>query len=178
VIGSDKWLVKCQKKGSSMPNFTATGTNKFDFWQVDGSIDFGHIPANIQFDGSGDPIRLHIGNVHFGAEHIMKHETKWPQHLREKLPAELVFLKLNTPGAIWTAEVDHKKKLMLSLRPSALMVLEHISTKMVGFKSITGQSRPCIHSQVVLMVNRLVDTAQQKNSLQQTQRMTLRPFKN
>lgn len=108
-----------------MPNFTATGTNKFDFWQVDGSIDFGHIPANIQFDGSGDPIRLHIGNVHFGAEHIMKHETKWPQHLREKLPAELVFLKLNTPGAIWTAEVDHKKKLMLSLRPSALMVLEH-----------------------------------------------------
>lgn len=117
-----------------LPNFTITGTNKKDYYLIDGSPDFAVIPAGvIKGIDQQMPIRLPYGDTTFGAQHIMSRHGKWVADNEPggSVPA-LVWRKLSQRGTIFL-EVQSKLNLSLKITPSALLILKQLD----GFYSVT-----------------------------------------
>lgn len=116
-----------------IPNFTCTGTHKKDYYLVNGSPNFAHIPAGIAGVEQAMPIRLPYGDVTFGALHIMRKHGKWVQESEESgCVATLVWRKLSQRGGMFI-ERDSKLNLSLKINPSALLILKQLD----GFYSVT-----------------------------------------
>lgn len=103
--------------------FEAEGSDKDQFWLINGSRDFAILPAIQNFPPL--PIRLHVGNPDFGEAHLYKHRLKWPMPMRNLSGAEILHRKLRNSGDIYTTEGAKKKKVALYVKPSALLVVQH-----------------------------------------------------
>lgn len=127
-----------------MPIFTSTGDHHLDLWLVDGSPNFSIFPAGIVPELTTDtPIRLKVGNPSFGATHIQKH-ARWYRQNGFKSAPELVFFKLSQPGMVYCTEKESKIKIMMRLKPSALLVLDffdkgdpHLSVTTIYYNNST-----------------------------------------
>lgn len=119
---------------SPLPSFTTTGTNKKDYYLINGSPDFSVIPPGvIRGIDMPMPIRLPYGDPSFGAQHIMLRHGKW---VMDNEPtgcvATLVWQKLSQRGAMYV-EQQTKLNLSLKINPSALLILKQLD----GFYSVT-----------------------------------------
>ncbi|MRT30447.1 hypothetical protein [Herbaspirillum sp. CAH-3] len=103
--------------------------DQYGFWTVDGSTDFGLMPAGI-FSGVDKPlpIRLQHGNKKWGVEHIEQRHGAWLLK-QEHTPASMVHLKLQQSGSVYSTEAEDKTKINMMLNPSALLVLRYIPTQ-------------------------------------------------
>lgn len=118
-----------------MPKFSQTGTEKFDYWLVDGVKTFSKLPANsIPGIAVDMPIRLQLGDGRFGSTHITARHGKWlEQHQPGGCVATFVHRKLSTSGKILVLEEADKIGLALTLTPQAAIILR----KVTDFFSIT-----------------------------------------
>lgn len=115
-----------------MAIFTKTGDDPEHFWLVDGSPDFSIMPANtMAMFPEALPIRLHVGNQIFGQVHTEKHWNK--KTAGNRTVPELIHYKLGQSGRIHCTEKDSKIKIVMSLSPGGLMVMEH-RHQTVGYK--------------------------------------------
>lgn len=105
--------------------FTRTGEKQHDLWLVNGSPEFSVFPGGI-VDGidSNIPIHLKVGNLSYGEKHIHHRHATWVKKQNFNSVAELVHFKLAQPGEIYCAEKDSKIKIMMRLKPLAIMVME------------------------------------------------------
>lgn len=109
-----------------MPEFTATGTHHQDNWLVDGSPEFSIFPGNTIAEFSSDlPIHLKVGNKAFGSFHIEDKHWHWLRKQGFDSAPHLVHHKLSQSGSVYCTEVDTKFKIMMQLKPSALLVMEY-----------------------------------------------------
>lgn len=109
-----------------MPIFTAAGGHHQDNWLVDGSPEFSIFPGNTIAEFSKDiPIHLKVGNKVFGASHIEDKHWHWLRKQGFESGPHLVHHKLSQPGSVYCTEVDTKFKIMMQLKPSALLVMEY-----------------------------------------------------
>lgn len=120
-----------------MPIFTVTGGKPHNLWLVDGSTDFGMLPANTINGINHDcPIWLKVGNWAYGEKHILHRHGHWIKHHKMPVP-DLVYLKLGQSGQIHCAERESRIKVNLSIHPSALIVLDYIPQAEIPHLSIT-----------------------------------------
>lgn len=105
--------------------FTRTGENHHDLWLVNGSPDFSIFPGGI-VDGidSDIPIHLKVGNLSYGEKHIHHRHANWVKKQNFNSVAELVHFKLSQPGEIYCAGAENKIKIIIRLKPPALMIME------------------------------------------------------
>lgn len=119
--------------------FTTTGDLEHDFWLVNGSHNFGVVPAGV-VDGVDElPIRLHVGTASYGCVHIEKHRHKWPKYVQEQRIkiVDVLYQKLGQPGIIYNAESASKCKINLRLAPNSLLILERRFLHLDVYWSVT-----------------------------------------
>lgn len=105
--------------------FTCTGDKHNDLWLVNGSPVFAIFPAGIIENITADvPIHLKVGNSAFGARHIEARHYRWLTKQGFATAHELVHFKLAQPGIVYCTEAENKLKIMMRLRPEAIMVME------------------------------------------------------
>jgi hypothetical protein len=105
---------------------TGLQVEQYGFWTVDGSTDFGIMPAGIIPGVSGPvPIKFQSGNRKWGAMHIQERHGTWLQKYTHT-PASMVHAKLAQSGSVFTTEEADKTKVSLTLSPSALLILRYI----------------------------------------------------
>lgn len=105
------------------PIFDQEGPEKYHFWTVNGSKEFGLMPPIMDFPSL--PICLHVGTPDFGEVHLKKHATKWPRYMAEWPPAKILYSKLESSGLVFVTENSSKFKVALHLKPAALLVVEY-----------------------------------------------------
>lgn len=121
-----------------MQRFIAQGDHHNDLWLVDNSPVFAIFPGGIVGGvDSAIPIYLKVGNPSFGETHIKNKHYRWIVQQKFKSVAELVYCKLSQPGYIYCTEVESKLKIMMNLKPSALLVMELLVQPDVHFSVIT-----------------------------------------
>lgn len=118
-----------------MPIFTTTGTEKFDYWLIDGNKVFSTIPANTLPSIAVDmPICLQVGNGYFGSTHITARHGRWLQrHQPDGCVATFIHKKLSSSGKIILLEEKNKIGLALRVTPDSTIIL----TKVDDFFSVT-----------------------------------------
>lgn len=105
--------------------FTCTGEKHNDLWLVNGSPIFSVFPGGIVEGVNSDiPIQLKVGNLSYGEKHIYHRHANWVKKQNFNSVAEFVYFKLAQPGEIYCTEADKKIKIMMRLKPSAIMVME------------------------------------------------------
>lgn len=118
--------------------FTCTGEKHHDLWLVNDSPVFAIFPSGI-IDGidSDVPIYLKVGNPSYGEIHIRKRHSKWVKQQKFNSVAEIVYFKLAQAGEIYCTEEEKKLKIMMRLRPSAILLLELIHRPETHFSVTT-----------------------------------------
>ena len=81
------------------------------------------------------PIVLQQGDGRWGAIHIQQRHGRWLV-LNKHSAASMVYLKLQQSGTVYSAEQDNKSKILLTLSPSALLILKHIPAE--NFLGVTS----------------------------------------
>src|SRR5690606_1770171 len=114
--------------GSETPATALVGRRPHarDQWMVNDQPAFGWIPAGIHPRvEDATPIHLYHGDPrNFGAAHLEKHRHYWGRFAAT--PPEWVWLKCQQSGRMFLHEdSDRKLKVMLTLNPAALLILEH-----------------------------------------------------
>jgi len=106
------------------------------FWTVNGSTTFGVMPGGL-LPGIDDPlpIKLQQGDGRWGAIHIQKRHSNWLL-LNKHSAASMVHMKLQQHGTVYSAEEEDKSKILLTLTPSALLILKHIPAE--NFLGVTS----------------------------------------
>lgn len=111
--------------------------NRHDFYAANGLIDFAYLPGGLaSFAPNDTPIRLQRGDVSFGAFHIVKEHGHWLD-IHKLDVAEMVWLKLQGNGKVFTTEDTDKLKINLFLNPKALLVLRYIEKSIPFFTVVT-----------------------------------------
>lgn len=110
-----------------MPDFSAAGAGKYDFWLLDGKPDFAVIPGGFLNGISYDvPIRLQNGNHGFGLEHIQRKHSHWVNRNEPSgcIPT-LLHRKLSQTGKMYLTD-RHNYLVAMRMAPEALIVLKPI----------------------------------------------------
>lgn len=95
-----------------------------DFWTVNGSRTFGIMPGRLIESKTDLPICLQRGTPIWGSVHIERKHRVWLRMHRKGDDAVpwLIWQKCQQSGTVWTTESSSKYKVMMQLRPSALLV--------------------------------------------------------
>jgi hypothetical protein len=121
-----------------MSIFTVSGNKHNDLWLVNDSPVFAMFPKGIVAGIDEDvPIYLKVGEPSYGERHILKRHFRWVTQQKFKSVAELVYCKLGQPGEVYCTEVEAKLKIMMRLKPSAMLVLQLYTKPLVHFSVTT-----------------------------------------
>lgn len=121
-----------------MQVFNTTGNHHNDRWLVNGSPVFAMFPKGV-LDGidANVPIYLKVGNPSFGEMHIREKHFHWVRQQKIESVAALVYYKLGQPGEVYCSEAEKKLKIMMRLKPSALLIMELIEHPEMHFSVTT-----------------------------------------
>ncbi|MDR5751289.1 MULTISPECIES: hypothetical protein [unclassified Caballeronia] len=146
-----------------------------DFWTVNGSRDFGFIPAGLTPTAAeATPVRLQRGDAQalWGYDHIWADHAPWVRNTGLSIPM-LLLTKLSQPGAVYGSEVSSKFKVGIQLAPQAVLILKYSGgaepffgvtslylrrTKLDG--DFIGRFRGCSHAQALLKANPVFELAE------------------
>lgn len=118
--------------------FSVTGERPNDFWLVNDSREFSVLSGGTIAKFASDiPIFLKVGNLSFGERHIAAKHSVWVKKQSVHSVAELVYLKLEHSGEIYCTEVAHKIKIIMRLKPSAIMVMQYDPNPEPHFSIVT-----------------------------------------
>jgi hypothetical protein len=97
----------------------------FYFQKEDNNLAF--VPAGLlDQQENAAPIRLQRGHSGWGAIHIARKHGHWlDQHQLQV--HEMVWLKLQQAGSIYSTESDDKLKVSLQIKPPALLILRFVT---------------------------------------------------
>jgi len=108
-----------------MQQFIAQGDHHNNLWLVDNTPVFATFPGGIVDNIPQDtPIYLKVGNKAFGAKHIEEKHARWLEKQGFSTAHELVYFKLKQAGSVYCTESETKIKIMMRLRPEAILVME------------------------------------------------------
>ncbi|MBB3227849.1 hypothetical protein FHW69_002481 [Luteibacter sp. Sphag1AF] len=104
-----------------------------EFWTVNGSPDFGMMPAgSLPFLTEDAPIRLFLGDREWGAEHIKHRHGPWLKKCKRTVP-QMLWDKCGQVGKVYQSRGDFSVHMTLS--PSCLMILKYFP--LLNFFSVT-----------------------------------------
>lgn len=109
---------------------------KYDFYSVNDTIDFAYMPIIEGITDKTIPIRLQRGDSSFGSTHIDYKHKAWLQKNKTTAP-EMVWIKLQQSGFIYTTEEDDKLKVVMRMPPAALVVLRFIEAREPFFSIVS-----------------------------------------
>lgn len=109
-----------------MCNFLVQGVEKYDFYTVNGSMDWAIVPAGtIKYLNQETPIRVQVGDYSWGYIHTAHKHRDFLSKNKSTLE-ELFYKKLGQSGSIYSTEEDKKFKISMRLSPSVIVLLRYI----------------------------------------------------
>lgn len=106
--------------------FAKTGNQSSCLWLVSDSPEFGVLSGGVAGIKEDTPIYLKVGNASYGETHIRNRHFHWVTSQGFDSVPHIVHFKLCQPGEIYSTETDSKLKIVMRLRPSAMLVMELI----------------------------------------------------